>query len=89
VQKSADAAEAATRSPQPHASQIAGNGSIADSGSADGSSQTPEQYATPGIPASTGATFGVDLHEQLARDGLEIPKVVEKCAQVIEAYGKW
>jgi hypothetical protein len=34
-----------------------------------------------------GATFGVDLGEQLARDGTEIPRVVEKCAQAIEAYG--
>jgi hypothetical protein len=29
----------------------------------------------------------VDLGEQLARDGIEVPKVVEKCAQAIEAYG--
>jgi hypothetical protein len=46
-----------------------------------------EAYAVPGIPASTGATFGVDLGEQLQRDGAEVPKVVELCAQAIEAYG--
>ncbi|RXK35170.1 GTPase activating protein [Tremella mesenterica] len=45
-----------------------------------------EEYAIPGIPASTGATFGVDLGEQLARDGSEVPKVVEKCAEAIEEY---
>lgn len=44
-------------------------------------------YVVPGIPASSGHTFGVDLGEQLARDGIEVPKVVEKCAQAIEAYG--
>ncbi|OCF32411.1 GTPase activating protein [Kwoniella heveanensis CBS 569] len=49
-------------------------------GSSDG-------WVPPGIPAATGATFGVDLGEQLARDGTEVPKVVEKCAQAIEAYG--
>lgn len=96
VQKSADAAEAATRSPQqPHVSQIPINGSIippppgstAGPGIGSGPSQSPEQYAVPGIPAAGGATFGVDLTEQLARDGLEIPKVVLKCAETIEAYG--
>ncbi|KAK6906409.1 hypothetical protein I203_100394 [Kwoniella mangroviensis CBS 8507] len=46
-----------------------------------------EGWVPPGIPASTGATFGVDLDEQLNRDGVEVPKVVEKCAQAIEAYG--
>lgn len=48
---------------------------------------TPSEYAVSGIPASTGATFGVDLGEQLQRDRTEIPKVVVKCAQAIEAYG--
>ncbi|WRT69264.1 uncharacterized protein IL334_006248 [Kwoniella shivajii] len=44
-------------------------------------------WVPPGIPAASGATFGVDLGEQLTRDGVEVPKVVEKCAQAIEAYG--
>jgi len=35
-----------------------------------------------------GPTFGIDLGEQLARDGTEVPRVVEKCAQAIEAYGE-
>ncbi|WVR08891.1 hypothetical protein IAU60_005950 [Kwoniella sp. DSM 27419] len=46
-----------------------------------------EGWVAPGIPAASGATFGVDLGEQLARDSMEVPKVVEKCAQAIEAYG--
>ena len=50
--------------------------------------QPAESYAIPGIPASTGATFGVDLGEQLQRDQAEIPRVVEKCAQAIEAFGE-
>lgn len=29
----------------------------------------------------------MDLGEQLARDGMEVPKIVEKCAEAIEAYG--
>ncbi|GFZ47231.1 hypothetical protein JCM24511_04974 [Saitozyma sp. JCM 24511] len=41
----------------------------------------------PGIPAASGATFGVDLGEQLARDGVEVPKVVQKCTECIDAYG--
>lgn len=51
--------------------------------------QTPQQevYVAPGIPASTGATYGVDLGEQLMRDAVEIPKVVEKCAKAIEEFG--
>ncbi|RSH95110.1 hypothetical protein EHS25_000196 [Saitozyma podzolica] len=41
----------------------------------------------PGIPAASGATFGVDLGEQLARDGVEVPRVVQKCTECIDAYG--
>ncbi|BEI85216.1 hypothetical protein CcaverHIS002_0506170 [Cutaneotrichosporon cavernicola] len=48
---------------------------------------TADMYVSPGIPANSGATFGVDLGDQLARDGTEVPKVVIKCAEAIEAYG--
>lgn len=44
-------------------------------------------YTVPGIPANSGATFGVDLGDQIARDSTEVPKVVIKCAEAIEAYG--
>lgn len=46
-----------------------------------------DYYSSNSIPASTGATFGVDLGDQLQRDGTEVPKVVQKCAEAIEAYG--
>jgi hypothetical protein len=32
-------------------------------------------------------TFGVDLGEQMLRDGVEVPRVLEKCAEAIELYG--
>lgn len=46
-----------------------------------------EEYVVSGLPASTGATFGVDLGEQLERDGTEVPKVLQKLTEAIEAYG--
>lgn len=36
----------------------------------------------------TGSTFGIELSDQIVSEGTEIPKVVEKCAQAIEAYGE-
>lgn len=32
-------------------------------------------------------TFGVDLAEQMARDGVEVPPIMEKCCSAIEKYG--
>lgn len=32
-------------------------------------------------------TFGVDLTEQMARDNVEIPPILEKCCAAIEKYG--
>ncbi|OWZ38970.1 GTPase activating protein [Cryptococcus neoformans Tu259-1] len=64
--------------------------SNAGAGMTDQSSLTcfsHEGWVPPGIPASTGATFGVDLGEQLLRDGAVVPKIVEKCTQAIEMYG--
>jgi hypothetical protein len=52
-----------------------------------GQVQADSNYVTPGLPAAGGATYGVDLGEQLARDGGEVPRVVEKCVQAVEAYG--
>lgn len=48
---------------------------------------TADMYAPIGIPANSGATFGVDLGDQLLRDSQEVPLVVIKCAEAIEAYG--
>jgi hypothetical protein len=38
-------------------------------------------------PRSTGLTFGVELSEQEVVPGTEIPKVVQKCTEAIEAFG--
>lgn len=46
-----------------------------------------DTYVPSSISAATGGTFGVDLGDQLARDGTEVPKVVLRCAEAIEAYG--
>ena len=32
-------------------------------------------------------TFGVDLAEQMTRDGVEIPKVMQKCCDAVERWG--
>lgn len=47
------------------------------------------QSAIPGAyPAhTTGMTFGVELSEQAVVPGTEIPKVVQKCTEAIEAFG--
>ncbi|WWD21201.1 hypothetical protein CI109_105685 [Kwoniella shandongensis] len=93
VQRSADAMAAAAAGGGPsqssHVSQISINSTNTTNGTSYQTEQgsSSEGYAAPGIPASSGATFGVDLGEQLQRDGTEVPKVVEKCAQAIEAYG--
>ncbi|GHJ88503.1 hypothetical protein NliqN6_4905 [Naganishia liquefaciens] len=38
-------------------------------------------------PNSSGMTFGVELSEQAVVAGTEIPKVVQKCTEAIEAFG--
>jgi hypothetical protein len=32
-------------------------------------------------------TFGVDLAEQMNRDNVEVPPIMEKCCSAIEKYG--
>lgn len=46
-----------------------------------------DSYTPSPIAAITGATFGVDLGDQLVRDNAEVPKVVVNCAEAIEEYG--
>ncbi|SCV74859.1 BQ2448_7888 [Microbotryum intermedium] len=41
-----------------------------------------QNYAAPMLP-----TFGIDLGEQMARDGVEVPRVLEKCCEAIELHG--
>ncbi len=63
--------------------------SVATSNVAQGdtnSNQSMPGAYTPTVPSH--ATFGVELGEQMVRDGTEIPKVVEKCALAIEEFGE-
>ncbi|KAG2749643.1 RhoGAP-domain-containing protein [Suillus brevipes Sb2] len=39
------------------------------------------------IPDKGRPTFGVDLAEQMARDNVELPAILEKCCAAIEKYG--
>lgn len=88
VQKSLDHTQTNSGSHTSPGGTISQSGANGTSG-AKPPSISSEQYAVPGIPASTGATFGVDLGEQLQRDGAEVPRVVEVCAKAIEAYGEF
>ncbi|KAN0128775.1 hypothetical protein V8E53_013362 [Lactarius tabidus] len=39
------------------------------------------------LPDRTRPTFGIDLAEQMARDGVEVPPIMVKCCEAIEKYG--
>jgi Rho GTPase-activating protein RGD1 len=39
------------------------------------------------IPDKGRPTFGVDLAQQMARDNVEVPIIMEKCCTAIEKYG--
>ncbi|BGP41630.1 Rho GTPase-activating protein [Rhodotorula kratochvilovae] len=47
--------------------------------------QSFSSIAPPAAP--TRPTFGVDLGEQMARDNVDVPRVLEKCAEAIELHG--
>ncbi|TIC70111.1 RhoGAP-domain-containing protein [Wallemia mellicola] len=49
--------------------------------------QTPKASITSLPPLPAKKTFGIDLTDQMIRDDVEIPTVVEKCSQIIEAQG--
>ncbi|KAK4700938.1 Rho GTPase-activating protein RGD1, partial [Phenoliferia sp. Uapishka_3] len=49
------------------------------------SSSTSHQQGFTGPPSRP--TFGVDLSEQMQRDGVEVPKILEKCCEAIELHG--
>ncbi len=55
------------------------NNSAASKGAAAGAARA--------LAVSERAIFGVDLAEQMARDSVEIPPILEKCAQAIEEVG--
>ena len=39
------------------------------------------------LPDRVRPTFGVDLAEQMIRDGVEVPPIMVKCCEAIEKYG--
>jgi hypothetical protein len=41
----------------------------------------------PGTPDRGRPTFGIDLTEQMTRDNVEVPPIVEKCCEAIERLG--
>lgn len=34
-----------------------------------------------------GLTFGIDLAEQMTRDGVDVPRTMQKCCEAIEKWG--
>ncbi|TFK52005.1 RhoGAP-domain-containing protein [Heliocybe sulcata] len=57
--------------------------------------QSPSGYTSGSSPGASSSqvhdrgrpTFGVDLADQMARDGVEVPPIMEKCCEAIEKYG--
>lgn len=39
------------------------------------------------LPPHHDSTFGVDLADQMVRDEVEVPRLLEKCAEAIEMHG--
>lgn len=74
-----------TASNGPAASTSAGSGSPLLSVASGTSTQFTDSHH---IQSEGGAMyFGVDLGYQMQRDGVDIPKVLEKCTEVIEQHG--
>ncbi|KAG8215039.1 Rho GTPase activation protein [Butyriboletus roseoflavus] len=51
--------------------------------------QVVNNGAHPPITDRGRPTFGVDLAEQMARDNVEIPRILEKCCAAIEKHGQY
>lgn len=49
--------------------------------------QVANNGAHPPITDRGRPTFGIDLAEQMARDSVEIPPILEKCCAAIEKHG--
>ncbi|KAJ7180639.1 Rho GTPase activation protein [Mycena filopes] len=47
----------------------------------------PSPNGANGIQDRGRPTFGVDLADQMTRDNVEVPLIMEKCCQAIEKYG--
>ena len=43
--------------------------------------------STPQLVDRGRPTFGVDLAEQMIRDSVEVPRVMQRCAESVEAHG--
>jgi len=39
------------------------------------------------VPEKGAPTFGIDLAEQMTRDTVEVPRIMQKCCEAIEKYG--
>lgn len=50
-------------------------------------SQLHPSLSTPPTGPPLNPTFGVDLGDQMLRDSVEVPRILEKCAEAIELYG--
>ncbi|KAJ7155437.1 Rho GTPase activation protein [Mycena crocata] len=48
---------------------------------------SPSPNGSNGLPDRGRPTFGVDLADQMTRDNVEVPPIMEKCCQAIEKYG--
>ncbi|KAJ7668337.1 Rho GTPase activation protein [Mycena rosella] len=48
---------------------------------------TPSPNGTNGVQDRGRPTFGVHLADQMTRDNVELPPIMEKCCQAIEKYG--
>ncbi|KAF8517885.1 RhoGAP-domain-containing protein [Hysterangium stoloniferum] len=55
------------------------------------SSQPPnflgESPVLVSVPEKGTPTFGIDLAEQMTRDAVEVPRIMQKCCEAIEKYG--
>lgn len=58
----------------------------------DRTNPTPHSATTPSsshsqLPDRPRPTFGIDLAEQMIRDGVEVPPIMVKCCEAIEKHG--
>jgi Rho GTPase-activating protein RGD1 len=58
----------------------------------DRTNPIPHNVNTPNsshsqLPDRSKVTFGVDLAEQMVRDGVEVPPIMVKCCEAIEKHG--
>lgn len=76
----------------PMAPQNGGHSPAPNGGAANGAA--PQEAYPPAIakamqqyPDRGRPTFGIPLEEQMIRDNVEVPRLLEKCCEAIEVYG--